>query len=283
MFKLTGRILDWVDEGESLEKSASFPLSFSNFALILEDYEGKIGRKYPINTQDEVEASMGSFEKYASRLMPLHRRTAATFMSKACAKYNMPVTEKIAMYSDDSINTRTVTYKSALSDYEPQRLVKEASSVISTIANLPAEKNLDFGVSTSFVKTASYELVAMLKENDVCNNRDNVIIGLRKLAQDGVPMAAEDLLKIANDVCKISEISINRTMFRDPLKWPREVIEKEASSDTLDEFILANMSKLEGQFNDELLEKIAQDPSGTLSSLPAEISKIAANLLTSNE
>jgi hypothetical protein len=283
MFKLTGRILDWTDEESGLQKTSDFPLSFSNYALVLEDYEGVIGKRYPIATMDEVGASMDSFEKYASRLMPLHRRTAATFMSKACSKYDMPMTEKVAMYTDDSIKERTVTYKKALADYEPTKLSKEASSIISGVANIGTTKTLDFGVDTHFIKQASFELASILKENEVCEYNDPLVGSLKKLAQDEVPLPAIELYKLAKEVCKMAELDINRTIFRDPYGWPKEVIEKEASEDSLDEFILENIKKLEGHFNSELIEKIAESPTRVMALLPSEISKIAANLLTSNE
>ena len=283
MFKLTGRILDWIDESSGLAKTASSSFSMSDHALILEDYDGKIGRKYPISNKEDISKSMGSFEKYASRLMPLHRRTAATFISRACLKYDLPPTEKVAMYSDDNIMERTVSYKKALSDYEPNRMAKAASSIIKQIANIQNEDSLDFGVSTHFVKQASFELSSILKDNEVCEKDDPLVKGLHKIAQDNVPLPAEELYEIAQDVCKMASVNINKTILRDPANWPKEVLEKEASEDTLDEFILNNISKLQGHFNAELLEKIAQEPTKTLALLPEEVSKIVADLLTSNE
>ena len=46
---------------------------------------------------------------------------------------------------------------------------------------------------------------------------------------------------------------------------------------------LDNIKKLEGHFNTELIEKISTSPTKVLSALPEEISKIVADLLTSNE
>lgn len=283
MFKLTGRILDWTDENSDLQKTSDFPLSFSNYALVLEDHDGVIGRRYPIATVEELGASMDSFEKYASRLMPLHRRTAATFMTKACSKYDIPVTEKVAMYTDEAINERTVTYKKAIADYEPTRIAKEASYIISGVANIGAPKTLDFGVDTHFIKQAAFELVSILKDNEICEYNDSLVGSLRKLAQDEVPLPASDLYELATEVCKIAEVSINKTIFSNPYGWPRESIEKEASEDSLDDFILENIKKLEGHFNAELIEKIASNPTRVIASLSSEISKIAAKLLTSNE
>jgi len=283
MFKLTGRILDWIDESSGLAKTASSPFSMADHALILEDYDGKIGRKYPISNKEDLSKSMDSFEKYASRLMPLHRRTAATFISRACSKYDLPPTEKVAMYSDDTIVERTVSYKKALSDYEPNKIAKDASSIIKQIANIKNVDTLDFGVSTSFVKQAAFELSSILKDSEVCEKDDPLVSGLRKIAQDNVPLPVKELYELAQDICKVASIDINKTILREPAKWPKEVLKKEASEDTLDEFILNNISKIQGHFNVELLEKISQEPTKTLALLPEEVSKIVAALLTSDE
>lgn len=283
MFKLAGRILDQVDETKGSVKTASNQLAFSDHAIVIEDYEGKIGLRYPINTREEIEDSMDSFEKYASRLMPLHRRTAASFMARACSKYDLPITEKVAMYADDSINERTVSYKKALADYEPSRINKEASNVIQSISNISVTKNLDFGVDENFVKQAAYEMVNILVDTETCETWSPVVKGLQKIAQDDVPVMAENLYDIVEEVCKMASIPVNKTILRDPYNWPKAQLEKEASEDTLDEFILENISKLKGHFNPELLEKIAAKPTKTLAALPQEISKIVADLLTSHE
>lgn len=283
MFKLAGRILDWTDESEEVKKTGSYPLSFFDYALVLEDHDGVTGRRYPITSKEEVSKSMDSFEKYASRLMPLHRRTAATFMAKACVEYDLPLTEKVAMYVDEDIKERTVSYKQAVADYEPGKMSKSASYLVQKIANLPTKDSLDFGVESNFVKQASFEMSSILRECEVCEGSDPLILGLHKLANDQTPMDASSLYGLAQDICKIAGLSINKTILRDPINYPREILEKEASEDSLDEFILDNIGKLKGHFNPEIIEKIAQDPTKVLLSLPEEISKIVANLLTSNE
>jgi hypothetical protein len=281
MFKLVGRIIDQTDGQSGVDKTAS--LSFNDYAVVIEDYEGKIGRKYPLGTMEDVEDSMEAFEKYASRIMPLHRRTAATFLSKACTKYSIPPTDKIAMYADDSINERTVAYKRAVADFEPGRMHKEASSLIQTISRLKEEPSLEYGVDESFVKQGAYELISMIEDTEALPKDNLVSAGLRKMAQDNVAIVAEDLYGVAKEVCKLAGIPITKTMFRDPVSWPKIGLTKVASEESLDEFILENLSKLDGHFNIELLEKIASNPTKTLISLPEEISKIVADLLTSNE
>jgi hypothetical protein len=283
MFKLSGRILDWVDENPGITKISSSPFAIADYALVLEDYEGKIGRKYPLASKEDVENSIESFEKYASRLMPLHRRTAATFLDAACSKYALAPTEKVAMYSDSSITNRMVPYRKALADYEPIKIAKDASSIIQSISNIASEENLDFGVEDSFVKQAAYELSYILKENEICTKKDALVQSIQKIATDGVPLPAKELYEIARHVCSLASVDINKTALYNPHKWPKALIKKEASADVLDEFVLDNIKKLEGHFNTELIEKISTSPTKVLSALPEEISKIVADLLTSNE
>lgn len=283
MFNLSGRILDWVDEeGPGTEKIAEF--GFLSHALILEDCNGSVGRKYPIPDLPCLRKSMDSFEKFAERLMPLHRRVAATFMNRECFKYDVPPTDKVAMYADNSIESNMVSFRSALADYEPSMIQKRASSLIRELLKDDEAVKEDFVLDSEFVKSASCELSMMLKDSGSCEYNDPLIKSIKKLASDGIPVKSTDMESVVDSVCDISNVEKHKTMFRHgSASWPRATIEKNASVEEIGNLIVSKIGILSKSLDRGFVTKLAQDPMGVLSKAPVEICKIVADIIYSED
>lgn len=280
MFELAGRILDWVDE-EGQTKVADF--GFENYAVVIEDRSGRIGRKYPIGSESDLVKSMDSFEKYASRMLPLHRRTAATYMSRVCSRYDIQPTEKIAMYSDDAIKKNVVSYREAISDYSPSIEYSTTKDLIMKVASMdPKTEEEVFPVDPMFVKIASAEMKSIISESGAAEPGDDVFDELSKLSEMNIPIRSDELFAIAEDVCKFAGVELSKTIFRDKSGWYRCETEKRASADNINEFVLENIEKLKGAFDGEFISKLAEDPTGTLTKMPQEICKKIADILASD-
>lgn len=280
MFELSGRILDWVDEQEGEVKEADF--GFDRYAVVIEDHSGHIGRKYPIDTEENLLKSMDSFEKYASRMLPLHRRAAATSMARECSRYDIPLTEKVAMYVDDSIKKNIISYREAISDYSPSIVYRTTEEIIRKVSSIEELEEELFPVDPTFVKIASSEMSSILKESGVAESTDAIFNELRKLADGSIPIRSDHLFSIAEDLCKFAGVDITKTIFRDKSKWYRCETEKKASIEDIDKFVLENIRKLKGVFDTDFISKLSEDPTGTLTKMPEEICKKVADILASD-
>lgn len=280
MFKLAGKIVDWVDEERIPLSKVAFPFGFDDYALIIEDEDGVIGRKFPINTVDNLKKSMGSFEKFASRLLPVHRRVAASYMKRMCDRYELQPTEKVAMYYDADIQSKTVSYKQAKIENEQQMLRKTASLVFSIDKGETALTDADFMVDHTFVKTAAHELAKNLQDyGHVKGKHDPLVRSVRDTLSGEKEVTAEDLHAVISQVYDICNIDINVTPYRDKYAYPKASLEKTASQDEVFEYISDHAAKLHGYFEPSFIRKLATDPRGTILETPSEVCKKILDIL----
>jgi len=271
MFRLASKIIDWVDEGNIPLSSVAFPHSFDEYALIIEDEDGVIGRKFPVNNKQNLVKSLDSFSKYASRLLPLHRRTAAHYIHQECSRYEMPTTDVVNKYNDPEINSRMVSYKEAYVDYQPEMFKKYASSLISN--NNETSAPSEYVVDSNFLKQAYYDFKDILLESGLIKTANDPELSVIKseLSDD---ITNEVLHKIAEYIYnKVSPTLFEKTKYFYKTTYPKHVIEKTASKvdQRILEYIEDNAHKLHGYFDNAFIHKLANDAEVVLSDTPDKV------------
>lgn len=206
-WSIAGKILDFYDDTDSLgviqehgdleklgsiqldEKSVLTSYPDNNFALILEDETGKIHRRFPVTSEDQVKMSVFYLSHTGNRMLPLARNTAARNLVKVASDLELPIPDNVQGWAkQQTANKNFVGYreqmKHASDNYAPEfkseGLEKQAEDEI-------PEKTRDGFVAACMARA---ELVP----------DDAVKSELRKLATAGVGQDSSKIIKVLKQV-----------------------------------------------------------------------------------
>jgi hypothetical protein len=205
-WKIAGKILDIYDDPNmdilqtsgNLEKLGSLQIDTkdelnafpdNNFALILEDEAGKLHRRFPVTSEDQVKLSMFYLSQTGNKMLPLARNTAAKNLVKVASQLELEVPESLKEWAiQDTSRLNFVGYRDQI------------KHVDDNFKYMPEQKGMDKEAENNQPATVQDGFVAACLARAELIPDQLVKTELRKLAQVGVGQDSASIIQILKQV-----------------------------------------------------------------------------------
>jgi hypothetical protein len=197
--------MDVIQEHGDLEKLGSLVIDTkdelkafpdNNFALILEDEAGKLHRKFPVTSEDQVKLSMFYLGQTGDRMLPLARNTAAKNLVKVAAQLDLEIPEALKEWSEQEAGrVNFVGYRDQIKHADANFKYVPGQDGM----NKESEDALPEAVQDGFV-AACLARAELVPDQAVKSE-------LRKLAQAGVGQDPDSIIKILKQVDDFYDLS----------------------------------------------------------------------------